>query len=699
MAIYQDGQEYPDAAAFEAAMNPVIPESLKRVYIPTQGGEVIPPDDTADNNIVSPNKYIKDKEIQSDQGNVFNDQGNIVDYDFSKGQDLLRTMPLGSTEKPADALKSDPGTQVAPQNQSAPGPSNELPQLAPDFKSDEFVTWWKSLSPAQQDQGKLLFKGKTPLTDIYEGDVQKGIDTALNFGTTNIVKAIGNFKLGGYELQLSKLNKEQVTQFNDLKKAFEANPKDQAAHWDLMDFMSAHGKDTLKEYDPLAGSKQHASETPGTPEFNAKYGYSSLENTSPKEASERYWNILTTKGEYSAAEFEQKYIASQKGNGGELFGEHVRKLHADNPYQQIPYENAPPSSIPWPEGGVFKHGGFEIDLNVLTNKQYSDFLKLQNRYYDGTISGPQYKSELKEYHDYSAEKVKNNALTKKSDDEVDKILAEIQKVLDNEAYPETAKLQQLAKEKGIKPVQIPITEGKMESYDYFLKQPEVQKMSKKELFLEGIKQARNELKATLAEIQNKILNKVRAPIGDLISAPKVPPRGDYTEPAYRGMTLHQGDMANPVFNFQKAPEMYSTANPMLADMYAGYLTQHPGIKVPEGTFPHNAQVQPLLINTKDYHYYDAKGEIWQKANKEAIREAKKSGKKGVIVDNVWDEPESTTALGRPNKIYITFPDGATTVKSRFAEKFDPSSPNIMHGIGTIGLGTAATGYVSTEPKE
>lgn len=219
--------------------------------------------------------------------------------------------------------------------------------------------------------------------------------------------------------------------------------------------------------------------------------------------------------------------------------------------------------------------------------------------------------------------------------------------------------------------------------------------SAKESFLAGIQQARKEFKNSVSEIQNRLKTLFQGPVGDQVKPPKIQGKGDYTEPAYRGMTVYGGKEANPVYDFGKSRQMYSTANPMLADMYAGYLTKHPGIKVPEGVFPGGAQVQPLLINTKDYLYFDAKGEIWQKANPKAMEQAQKAGKKGVIVDNVWDEPESTTALGRPNKIFITFPEGAGTVKSRFATEFNEKSPNLMHSIGIGG----PLGYISMQEKD
>lgn len=167
-------------------------------------------------------------------------------------------------------------------------------------------------------------------------------------------------------------------------------------------------------------------------------------------------------------------------------------------------------------------------------------------------------------------------------------------------------------------------------------------------------------------------------------------KGGYTEPAYRGLSLDDMQPAKSVHDFtgEEFGHMYSTANPDLADMYAGALTKHPGRVVPENTFQRGAAVAPLYINPKDYHYHNADGGSWGVHNDRAIKEALKQGKPGVIVDNVWDEPGSTKALGSPNKVYITFKSGAPTVKSKFASKFDPTSADMLR---------ARTGLVGANP--
>lgn len=216
--------------------------------------------------------------------------------------------------------------------------------------------------------------------------------------------------------------------------------------------------------------------------------------------------------------------------------------------------------------------------------------------------------------------------------------------------------------------------------------------------------AKEKLENQVKEIQNMLFNNsinekakayLEAHKGNI---PKEAIEKGYTEPAYRGLTIHggPGSEVNPTYNF--GSHLYSSNSPLLADMYAGYLSQHPGWQVNPGTFSEGATVAPLLINTKNYHIYDAKGAHWQDANVVAIKQARKEGKDGVIVKNVWDEPNSTKALPSAATVYITFERGASTVKSRFAERFDKSSPNMMHMIPVIGVGGAA-GYVSMKDEE
>lgn len=210
-------------------------------------------------------------------------------------------------------------------------------------------------------------------------------------------------------------------------------------------------------------------------------------------------------------------------------------------------------------------------------------------------------------------------------------------------------------------------------------------------FKEAVQNTVDDFHTSLSHMAGKLKDMLGALPDEVVKpAPKITEQAvskGYAEPAYRGLkaespsSVHEGNM-------------YSTASPMLADMYANYLVKHPGYNIPEGTFPSNSQVMPLVINTKDYHYYDAKGAHWTEANHKAINEAKNSGKPGVIVDNVVDEPLGTHTLP-PKKVFITFPEGQTTVKSRFAKEFDEHSPDMLHSIAATGIG-GSLGYVAME---
>lgn len=163
--------------------------------------------------------------------------------------------------------------------------------------------------------------------------------------------------------------------------------------------------------------------------------------------------------------------------------------------------------------------------------------------------------------------------------------------------------------------------------------------------------------------------------------------GGYTTPAYRGISVSPGKDIGTVFN---GDEMFSSNNPKLADMYTSYLTKHPGETPGPNTYQHGATTMPLWINPTDYHVADAEGAMWRDFNWKAIREAKDQGKKGVVIHNVWDEPVSTKALGTPNTVYITFPEGLSTVKSKNAGQFNTSSKDIAKSIAAaFGIPTMA----------
>lgn len=508
-------------------------------------------------------------------GEEYQDEASFVALTHPDIPDSLKTLfktPLESPEKPAGALKSEAGTPVAPEVSTSPEPSQQPKGF---FDRLSIYNALKGISNPSLSEDVAMLKSvwdalKLP-GEVAQGKIDPSSTEAIqkSFDLAGVVALAPVAKLTTAEATLgSGVIKPKVNQFEQVPFGYTDE------QWASL---------LPKEKDEVLNAWKK--DVPGTPEFDAKYGF-----------------------------------AEKK-----------------------------PSSFDYEQMG---NGKYEV-FDPVTGKTYA------------TVGS---EAEAKKLM---------NTLTPQS--ETMKAMQEIEDILNF-----WEKESSVAKAKG-EPTFMP---------------PPPKELSKKEAFKRAVEDASTSFKAATTEIQNKFKNLFRGPVGDLVSGPRVEPRGDYTQPAYRGMTVYEGNTPNPVYNFQQSTaQMYSTANPMLADMYAGYLTQHPGIKIPEGTFPQGAQVQPLLINTKDYHYFDARGAKWQEANKKAMEEARKLKKKGVVVDNVWDEPESTTALGRPNKIYITFPEGAGTVKSRFAEKFDESSPNIMHGIGAIGLGTGATGFISFGGEE
>jgi hypothetical protein len=197
---------------------------------------------------------------------------------------------------------------------------------------------------------------------------------------------------------------------------------------------------------------------------------------------------------------------------------------------------------------------------------------------------------------------------------------------------------------------------------------------------------------------------VKSPYSGKTSAPTADPlpeterqaariAGGYTTPAYRGMKIEGGQ--GPLPTHAEYSDLYSTADQRLADMYSSYLDMHPGSEGEkfDTAYARGAQVAPLYVNTSEYHHVDAKGAHWSDINPKAIREAKQMGKPGVVVDNVWDEPNSTHRLESEKRIFITFPEGQHTVKSKFAGRFDPTSNNMLRGVGAVG--TAGTvGYLA-----
>ena len=106
----------------------------------------------------------------------------------------------------------------------------------------------------------------------------------------------------------------------------------------------------------------------------------------------------------------------------------------------------------------------------------------------------------------------------------------------------------------------------------------------------------------------------------------------------------------------KAPReygFYSTAHPDLAELYAG---SGQGIR---------PNILPLKINTNEYNVVDAQGKTWTTVNQPAIEKAIEEGKKGIVIHNVWDEPDTKGTLSEPKTVFITL--DPTTVRSKFAK--------------------------------
>ena len=172
-------------------------------------------------------------------------------------------------------------------------------------------------------------------------------------------------------------------------------------------------------------------------------------------------------------------------------------------------------------------------------------------------------------------------------------------------------------------------------------------------------------------------------------------KGNYVTEAFRGVRIHPGKDMQGEF---KGSQLYSSVSTKLADMYSSYISKHPGPKPAAGAYGEGASVVPMYIDTSDYLHTDAKGAHWSSFNPGAIAQAKNQGKKGVVIDNVWDEPNSTHALEGPQKIFVTFPEGQGTVKSKFAARFDPTSKDISRSIAAVGI-TGAAGAVAMAPGE
>lgn len=164
--------------------------------------------------------------------------------------------------------------------------------------------------------------------------------------------------------------------------------------------------------------------------------------------------------------------------------------------------------------------------------------------------------------------------------------------------------------------------------------------------------------------------------------------GGYTTPAFHGTSgLWKDRKLYSKAGYEGGEHgFYSSSTPDLANKYADEYRSAQG----------SQQVLPLWIDTRDYHRvnalehypsYEMQGGVpWEVVNSEAVHQAKQKGKKGVVIENVFDEPASTKHLP-PQTIHITF--DPTTVRSKHAQ-FDPKKFNVndllagLAGAGIIG---------------
>lgn len=127
-------------------------------------------------------------------GEEYQDEASFIALTHPDIPDSLRThfkMPLEGSEKPAGALKSEPGTPVAPEQNSSPEA----------FKGLD-VDWSKMNQPLGELKGTapedtpIAFKTASPLVNIREGEINQAIEMAGNLGGTIAgVKSATAFKL------------------------------------------------------------------------------------------------------------------------------------------------------------------------------------------------------------------------------------------------------------------------------------------------------------------------------------------------------------------------------------------------------------------------------------------------------------------------------------------------------------------------
>ena len=171
----------------------------------------------------------------------------------------------------------------------------------------------------------------------------------------------------------------------------------------------------------------------------------------------------------------------------------------------------------------------------------------------------------------------------------------------------------------------------------------------------------------------------------------------FTTPAYRGAT--RPEPQEPQVVRGKPSVSWSSNSPDLANAYAGGdqpYGDNPRVFAPgRGWSPLSGQVQPLLLNTSDYHVVDAGGKGISQVRGPALFDAHLRARPGVVIKNVYDEPgegggsASGSQLGKPSDVYATF-DPATR-RSKFA-KFDPSkklSRDLLAGLAPFGIAAPA----------
>lgn len=178
-------------------------------------------------------------------------------------------------------------------------------------------------------------------------------------------------------------------------------------------------------------------------------------------------------------------------------------------------------------------------------------------------------------------------------------------------------------------------------------------------------------------------------------------------PFFHGsMRPFEGNVINP----EDAPRFFgetlafnNRTVPELADMYSAYTQKPPRTDIEVGGYggyPNHANIMPMYAKSDEFHVFDAEGQTWSHTPKnlsfseyagsvqsQAIDQAKKAGKKGVIMKNTWDEPLSpyNVGLDSPRDLIIAFP--SATIRSAFAQ-FDPkkaTSKDLLASLSALGL--------------